>query len=72
MIKDYEKNLAPYWQKGGTYVLPVEIVNIILGELDDLKIENKYLLELQKAMDKQYEELENENQKLRKLIDKEQ
>ena len=46
MIKDYEKILEPFWQKGSTYVLPVEIVNIILGELDDLKIENEHLLEL--------------------------
>ena len=33
-----------------------------------LKKENKHLLELQKAMDKQYEELEKENLELRKLL----
>ena len=33
-----------------------------------LKKENKHLLELQKDMDKQYEELEKENLKLRKLL----
>lgn len=33
-----------------------------------LKQENKHLLELQKVMDKQYEELEKENLELRKLL----
>ena len=68
MIKDYEKILEPYWQKGGRYVIPTGIVNDLLGELEDLEKENKHLLELQKDMDKQYEELENENLELRKQL----
>ena len=68
MIKDYEKILAPYWQKGGTYVIPTGIVNDLLGELEDLESENKHLLELQKYMDKQYEELESVVYEIRKYI----
>lgn len=68
MIKDYEKILEQYWQKGGTYILPIEIVNELLGDLEDLESENKHLLELQKSMDKQYEELEEKTYKVLKLI----
>ena len=68
MIKDYEKILAPYWQKGGNYVIPTGIVNDLLGELEDLESENKYLLALQKALDKQYEELESVLNEVRKYI----
>lgn len=68
MIKEYEKILEPYWQKGGKYVIPTRIVNDLLGELEDLEKENKHLLELQKDMDKQYEKLENENLELRKQL----
>ena len=68
MIKDYEKILAPYWQKGGRYVIPTGIVNDLLGELEDLESENKHLLELQKYMDKQYEELESVIYEIRKYI----
>ena len=68
MIKDYEKILEPYWIKGGTYLLPVELVNDLLGELEDLENENKHLLELQKDMDKQYEKLESVIYEIRKYI----
>ena len=68
MSKDYEKILAPYWQKGGTYVIPTGIVNDLLGELEDLESETKHLLELQKDMDKQYEELELQNFNLKEDI----
>lgn len=68
MIKDYEKILEPYWQKGGRYVIPTGIVNDLLGELEDLESENKHLLELQKAMDKQYEELESVLNEVRKYV----
>ena len=69
MVKDYEKILEPYWQKGGRYVIPTGTVNDLLSELEDLENENKHLLQLQKNMDKQYEELEKENLELRKLLD---
>lgn len=68
MIKDYGKILQAYWLKGDTYLLPVELVNDLLGELEDLESENKHLQELQKDMDKQYEKLENENLELRKQL----
>lgn len=42
-----------------------------ITKVNELQKENKHLLELQKDMDKQYEELENENLELRKLISKE-
>lgn len=68
MSKDYEKILEPYWQKGGTYVIPTGIVNDLLGQLEDLEKENKHLLELQKDMDKQYEELESVLNEVRKYV----
>ena len=68
MIKDYEKILEPYWQKGGRYIIPTGIVNDLLGELEDLESENKHLLELQKDMDKQYEELESVLNEVRKYV----
>lgn len=32
-MKDYDM----YWQKGGTYVLPVEVFNDLYGELEEEK-----------------------------------
>lgn len=36
MTKDFSY-LDEYWQKGGTYVLPVEIVNDLIGEIEELR-----------------------------------
>ena len=38
-IEDYEQ----YWQKGGTYVLPVEVFNDLFYDIEQLKRENKEL-----------------------------
>lgn len=45
-------------------------INVVLcaklsAYIDELQQDNKHLLELQKSMDKQYEELEKENQQLK-------
>ena len=47
-IEDYEQ----YWQKGGTYVLPVEVFNDLFYDIEQLQQENKELKE-------QYSELED-------------
>ena len=38
-IEDYEQ----YWQKGGTYVLPVEVFNDLFYDIEQLQQENKEL-----------------------------
>ena len=38
-IEDYEQ----YWQKGGTYVLPVEVFNELLYDIERLQQKNKEL-----------------------------
>lgn len=68
MIKDYNVILEQYYQRGKIYILPIELVNIMLNEIEELRSENKHLLELQKSMDKQYEELENEYNELKKRL----
>ena len=36
-----EEDIQQYWEKGGTYILPVEIVNNMLNELEELDEEVK-------------------------------
>ena len=57
MISEYDE----YYQTGGTYVLPVEILNQLLEE-------KEHLLDLQKNMDKQYEELENNWNMIKRMM----
>ena len=52
-IEDYEQ----YWQKGGTYVLPVEVFNDLFYDIEQLQQENKELKEL---TDKLYYEHDHE------------
>ena len=40
-IEDYEQ----YWQKGGTYVLPIEIFNDLFYDIEQLQQENINLKE---------------------------
>lgn len=38
-----DSDLEIYYQKGGTYVIPVEVINQFMSELDDMKQENQQL-----------------------------
>lgn len=51
-IEDYEQ----YWQKGGTYILPIEVFNEVFGELENWKQENQ---QLKGVIDKAIEYINN-------------
>ena len=53
-----ENDLEQYWQQGGTYVVPVEVINYWCGEVEDLQQENKQLENNWNELKKWLEELD--------------
>ncbi len=63
-IEDYEQ----YWQKGGTYVLPIEIFNDLFYDIEQLQQENKNLKEKLDIADTNYDIIYDYFSKVNELL----